>query len=69
MLAQINAPALFLSWAAEEPFELPAARRGDSLMKGLVIKTTDGNAGRSPLVKIAADAAKDMLRFAAISIP
>ena len=31
---------------------------------GLLIKTQDGNARRYPLVKIAADAAADMVRFA-----
>jgi P27 family predicted phage terminase small subunit len=36
----------------------------DQTMHGLLIKTTDGNAKRNPLVKIAADAADDMLRFA-----
>ena len=36
----------------------------DENMHGLLIKTTDGNARRNPLVKIAADAAEDMLRFA-----
>jgi P27 family predicted phage terminase small subunit len=33
-------------------------------MHGLLVKTTDGNARRNPLLKIAADAAEDMLRFA-----
>jgi P27 family predicted phage terminase small subunit len=36
----------------------------DENMHGLLVKTTDGNARRNPLVKIAADAAEDMLRFA-----
>ncbi len=36
----------------------------DEAMHGLLIKGTDGNARRNPLVKIAADAADDMLRFA-----
>jgi len=36
----------------------------DENMHGLLIKTVDGNAKRNPLVKIAADAAEDMLRFA-----
>jgi P27 family predicted phage terminase small subunit len=36
----------------------------DETMHGLLIKTTDGNARRNPLVKVAADAAEDMLRFA-----
>jgi P27 family predicted phage terminase small subunit len=42
------------------------ARRADrdEQMHGLLIKTTDGNARRNPLVKIAADAAEDMLRHA-----
>ena len=33
-------------------------------MHGLLIKTADGNAKRNPLVKIAADAAQDMLAYA-----
>ena len=36
----------------------------DEQMHGLLVKTVDGNARRNPLVKIAADAAEDMLRFA-----
>ena len=35
----------------------------DENMHGLVVRFTDGNAGRNPLVKIAADAAEDMLRL------
>lgn len=47
---------------AEEALARMADR--DETMHGLLIKTTDGNAKRNPLVKIAADAAEDMLRFA-----
>ena len=36
----------------------------DETMHGLLIKTTDGNAKRNPLVKVAADAAQDMLAYA-----
>jgi P27 family predicted phage terminase small subunit len=36
----------------------------DETMHGLLVKTVDGNARRNPLVKIASDAAEDMLRFA-----
>jgi P27 family predicted phage terminase small subunit len=36
----------------------------DEATSGLLIKGTDGNARRNPLVKIASDAAEDMLRFA-----
>jgi hypothetical protein len=36
----------------------------DPIMAGLIITTTVGDARRNPLVKIAADAADDMLRFA-----
>ena len=36
----------------------------DENVHGLLIKTTDGDARRNPLVKIASDAAEDMLRFA-----
>jgi hypothetical protein len=32
--------------------------------RGLIIKTVDGNARRNPMVKIAADAANDMIPFA-----
>jgi phage terminase small subunit len=33
-------------------------------MHGLMIKGIDGNARRNPLVKVAADAAEDMIRYA-----
>ena len=36
----------------------------DEATSGLLIKGTDGNARRNPLVTIASDAAEDMLRFA-----
>ncbi|MCK1303899.1 phage terminase small subunit P27 family [Bradyrhizobium sp. 24] len=36
----------------------------DETMHGLLVKTVDGNARRNPLVKIANDAAEDMLRYA-----
>ena len=36
----------------------------DEATSGLLIKGTDGNARRNPLVKIASDAAEDMLRLA-----
>jgi len=36
----------------------------DEQMRGLLIKTQDGNARRNPLVKVAADAAADMVRYA-----
>jgi P27 family predicted phage terminase small subunit len=35
----------------------------DPLMSGLVVKTCVGDARRNPLVKIASDAASDMLQF------
>src|ERR1700736_878819 len=47
---------------AEEALARMADR--DETMHGLLIKTTDGNAKRNPLVKIAADAAQDMLAYA-----
>jgi P27 family predicted phage terminase small subunit len=47
---------------AAEALERVATR--DEAMRGLLIKTQDGNVRRNPLVKIAADAAEDMLRFA-----
>jgi phage terminase small subunit len=36
----------------------------DETTHGLLVKRVDGNARRNPLVKIARDAAEDMLRFA-----
>jgi P27 family predicted phage terminase small subunit len=47
---------------AEEALARMAAN--DPKMHGLLVKTVDGNARRNPLVKIAADAASDMLRYA-----
>jgi P27 family predicted phage terminase small subunit len=47
---------------AEEALARMADR--DETMHGLLIKTTDGNAKRNPLVKVAADAAQDMLAYA-----
>jgi P27 family predicted phage terminase small subunit len=47
---------------AEEIIARVAA--GDHAMHGLLVKTTDGNARRNPLIKIAADAAADMVRYA-----
>ena len=48
---------------AEEALARMADR--DETMHGLLIKTTDGNAKRNPLVTVAADAAQDMLAYAA----
>jgi P27 family predicted phage terminase small subunit len=36
----------------------------DAVTRGLLVKSVSGDARRNPLVKIAADAAADMLRFA-----
>jgi P27 family predicted phage terminase small subunit len=36
----------------------------DPVTHGLLIRTTEGNPRRNPLVKIAADSAGDMIRFA-----
>jgi len=47
---------------AEETLATMAAR--DPRTHGLLIRTTDGNARRNPLVKIAADAAADMVTYA-----
>jgi P27 family predicted phage terminase small subunit len=47
---------------AAEALAKIAAR--DEATHGLLIKGTDGNAKRNPLVKIAADAAADMVRYA-----
>jgi P27 family predicted phage terminase small subunit len=39
---------------------------GDPVMHGLLVKTADGNARRNPLVKVASDAASDMLMVAGL---
>jgi len=39
--------------------------KDDPSMRGLLVKSSDGNARRNPLIKIAGDAASDMLRAAA----
>jgi hypothetical protein len=44
--------------------DFPAGSRDGTLNFALLIKTTDGNAKRNPLVQIAADAAQDMLAYA-----
>jgi P27 family predicted phage terminase small subunit len=36
----------------------------DPLLSGPLVKSTDGNARRNPLLKVSADAANAMLRFA-----
>jgi P27 family predicted phage terminase small subunit len=46
---------------AEEAIAAFAAK--DAVTSGLLVKTTVGDARRNPLVKIAADAAVDMLKF------
>jgi P27 family predicted phage terminase small subunit len=52
-----------VTWrTAVETLATVAAR--DPITHGLLMRTADGNARRNPLVKIAADAAADMLRFA-----
>jgi phage terminase small subunit len=44
---------------------LEAIAAGDPVMRGLLIKSPrSGKAQRNPLVKIAADAAADMIRYA-----
>jgi P27 family predicted phage terminase small subunit len=48
---------------AEAALAKMAAR--DEIMRGLIIKSVDGNPRRNPLLKIAADAANQMLTFAA----
>lgn len=69
LLTRIDVPALaaycyaFGQWRqAAEALARMADR--DETMHGLLIRTSDGNARRNPLVKIAADAAEDMVRFA-----
>jgi P27 family predicted phage terminase small subunit len=44
---------------------LEVMSKGDPLTKGLLIKTTNGNAIQNPLLGIANKAAADMVRFAA----
>jgi P27 family predicted phage terminase small subunit len=44
---------------------LAAMAERDGATHGLMIKRQDGNAARNPLVKIAADAASNMVRYAA----
>jgi P27 family predicted phage terminase small subunit len=48
---------------AEEKLQAMAAR--DSVSAGLLLKRGDGTAGQNPLVRIAANAAADMVRFGA----
>jgi|SRR5580700_8752911 P27 family predicted phage terminase small subunit len=43
---------------------LARVAESDPVMHGLLIKSADGNPRRNPLVKIAADAADDMVSFA-----
>jgi P27 family predicted phage terminase small subunit len=47
---------------AEEVLARVAA--DDQVTGGLIVKAADGNTRRNPLVKIASDAAADMLRYA-----
>lgn len=69
LLSRIDVPSLaaycyaYAQWrqAAES---LAAMADRDPTTHGLLIRTMDGNARRNPLVKIAADAAADMVRFA-----
>jgi P27 family predicted phage terminase small subunit len=69
LLTRIDVPALAAYCYAYGQWRLAAealARMADrdGTMHGLLVKTVDGNARRNPLVKIASDAAEDMLRFA-----
>jgi P27 family predicted phage terminase small subunit len=69
LLSVVDVPALAAYCFAFGQFRSAAealARMADrdEHMNGLLIKTTDGNARRNPLIKIASDAAEDMLRFA-----
>ena len=54
------------SWAIfrQATDALNAMAKGDPLTKGLLIKTTNGNAIQNPLVGIANKAASDMVRYA-----
>jgi P27 family predicted phage terminase small subunit len=66
--ADIAALAVYCqAWAtfkrATEALEVMS--KGDPLTKGLLIKTTNGNAIQNPLLGIANKAAADMVRFAA----
>jgi P27 family predicted phage terminase small subunit len=53
----------YAHWRTAEEALARVAER-DTVTHGLLIKTTDGNARRNPLVKVAADAANDMVRYA-----
>ena len=50
-------------WRTAEEVLAEVAKR-DPLTNGLLIKRADGNAGANPLVRIAANAAADMISFA-----
>jgi P27 family predicted phage terminase small subunit len=70
LLSELDVAALTAycqAWAihkqATEALNLMA--KSDAVTKGLLIKTTNGNAIQNPLVGIANKAANDMMRFAA----
>jgi P27 family predicted phage terminase small subunit len=70
LLSVLDVPALaaycyaYAQWrTAVEALARMAAN--DPVMSGLLVRTTVGDARRNPLVKVAADAATDMLGFAA----
>jgi P27 family predicted phage terminase small subunit len=69
LLSVVDIPALACYCHSYGQFRMAAealARMADrdETMHGLLVKTVDGNARRNPLLKIASDAAEDMMRFA-----
>jgi P27 family predicted phage terminase small subunit len=53
----------YARWRTAEEALAKMAER-DAATSGLLVKRADGNAGQNPLVRIAANAAADMVRFA-----
>lgn len=59
--------AYCMAWATHKQAveAMAVMAKGDAITKGLLIKTTNGNAIQNPLLGIANKAASDMVRFAA----
>jgi P27 family predicted phage terminase small subunit len=53
----------YARWRQAEELLLEMAKR-DPVTSGLLIKRADGNASQNPMVRIAANAAADMVRYA-----
>jgi P27 family predicted phage terminase small subunit len=70
MLTKVDQPALaaycwsYAQWRTAAELVAKMASN-DPVMQGLLVKGADGDARRNPLIRIARDAASDMLRFAA----